>query len=314
MKKMNQNKRILLLFFFTLMLLNNRVVAQEDSTKPEPVVKLHYFNDSYKVQYLVLESMLKKGRILTPQNNKSYQIYLDSAASDNLVGKVKTNDKGLAKAIIPPSLKPQWDNSSQHTFIVMAGDEEIISDYAISKSRITIDTATTDGVRNITATVVKMENNEWVPVPDVEMKLGIKRLNSILPAGDDPTYTTDSTGVVTVAITKDSLPGDQKGNLVLAANVEDNDQLGNLLVEKTVPWGISVKADNNFFNHRTLWSTRFRTPYWLLMMAYSIIIGVWGTLIYLVFQLVKIGKLGKETVAGPSSLDLVNKDELIETV
>ena len=28
-------------------------------------------------------------------------------------------------------------------------------------------------------------------------------------------------------------------------------------------------------------------------MAYSIILGVWGTLIYLVFQLVKVIKLGK---------------------
>jgi hypothetical protein len=117
-------------------------------------------------------------------------------------------------------------------------------------------------------------------------------MGGILPAGDEETYTTDSTGSVTAEFKKDSLPGDEKGNIVLAAKVEDNDLFGNLLVEKKAPWGIATKPDKNFFDQRTLWSTRFRTPIWLLFMAYSIVIGVWGTIIFLVFQIVKIKKLG----------------------
>lgn len=91
---------------------------------------------------------------------------------------------------------------------------------------------------------------------------------------------------------RDSLPGDVKGNFILAAKVEDNDQFGNLLVEKAIPWGVTLKPDQSFFNQRTLWSTRFKTPLWLLFMAYSIVIGVWGTIIYLILQIVKIKKLG----------------------
>ena len=79
---------------------------------------------------------------------------------------------------------------------------------------------------------------------------------------------------------------------MLVAKVEDNEQYGNLIIEKTVPWGIATRVDNSFFNQRTLWSTRFRTPWWLLFMAYSIVIAVWGTIIYLVLQIVKIKKLG----------------------
>ena len=306
MKKLNQNKCILLFFFFSLMLLNNRLVAQEDSIKPATVVKLHYFNSNDNVQYLILESMLKNGRILTPQNNKPYEIYLDSGAQKNLITKVQTDEKGKAKAFIPPSLKTVWDASPQHTFIVKAGEEEVISDYAINKAKITLDTATADGVRNITATVMKWVNNEWVPAAEVEMKLGIKRLGGILSAGDEATYTTDSSGLVTVELKKDSLPGDLKGNYVLAARVEDNDQFGNLLVEKIVPWGVVKKTENNFFNQRTLWTTRFRTPIWLLLMAYSIAISVWGTIIYLVVQLIKIGKIGKKFVIENSPEHLGN--------
>ena len=281
------------------MLVNNRLVAQEDSIKPENVVSLHYFNSNGNVQYLILENLLKNGRIFTPQKNKTYEIYLDSGTQKNLISKVQTNENGLAKAFIPPSLKTVWDASPRHTFIVKAGDEEVISDYAINKAKITLDTATVDGVRNITATVMKLDNNEWAPVSEVEMNLGIKRLASILPAGDEATYTTDSTGTVTVELRKDSLPGDQKGNILLAAKVEDNDQLGSLLVEKTVPWGVAVKPDNRFFDQRTLWTTRFRTPFWLLLMAYSMVIGAWGTIIYLITRLVIIKKLGREYDRNP---------------
>ena len=276
------------------MILNNRLAAQQDSVKPENVVKLRYFNNNDNIQYLILESMVKNGRILSPHRNMTYEIYLDSGINKNLVSKVETGEDGKAKAFIPPALKSAWDASPMHTFIVKAGVEEVISDYTINKAKITIDTSTVEGVRNITAIVMKMQNNEWVPVSNVEMIVGIKRSVSILSAGDAATYTTDSTGSVTVEVKKDSMPGDQKGNLVLAVKVQDNDELGNLLMEKTVPWGKVIKPNNTFFENRTLWATRFRTPYWLLFIVYSVTIGIWGTLIYLVFQLVKIGKIGKQ--------------------
>jgi hypothetical protein len=130
------------------------------------------------------------------------------------------------------------------------------------------------------------------------MKIGIQRLGGILSAGDEATYTTDSSGTVTVAVSKDSLPGDVKGNIILAASVEDNDVVGNLSIQEKVAWGVPAKYDNNFFNQRTLWSTRFNTPIWLLAIAYSIILSVWGTLVYLIFQLIKIKKLGKKQLSG----------------
>lgn len=291
MRMNRKNKCIILFLVFSCMLLNIRLVAQKDSVVAEKVVKLHYFNSNNNIQYLLLESMLKKGKVLTPQINQAYELYLDSGA-ENMIAKVKTDENGKAKAFIPPSLKAAWDASAQHTFIVKAGREEVLSDFAITKARITLDTVTVDSVRSITATVMKLENKNWVPAKDVEMKIGIQRQGGILTAGDAETYTTDSTGAATVEFKKDSLPGDQHGNIVLVAKVEDNDQFGNLLAEKKVSWGIAGKEDKNFFNQRTLWSTRFRTPVWLLGMAYSIFFSVWVTLIYLVFQLVKIKRLG----------------------
>ena len=296
MKKMNQNKYYLLLVLFVFMAMSHNAIAQNDSVKPVSIVTLRYFNINNSMQYLLLKSQSKLGRVFTPQENKTYEIYLDSSTQNNLIGKVQTDEKGLAKAILPPSLAAQWNASPQHTFVVKEGDEEVLSDYTINKAKISLDTTTVDGVKNITASVMKLnEKNEWVPVRDVEITIGVKRMNSILPAGDEPTYTTDSTGTATAELKKDSLPGDEKGNYILAAKVEDNDVVGNLRVEETVPWGVRTEVDHSFFKQRTLWSTRFRTPFWLLFTVYGIVIGVWGTLIYLVFNLIKIGKIGKNT-------------------
>lgn len=266
-------------------------LAQED-TAGQKITRVRYYNSNNSMQYLLLESTLKKNKVLTAQKNKVYQVYLDNTGPGSLIGTVTTGEDGSAKIFIPVSLKAAWDSSGKHSFIVKEGDVTVIDDYAVTKARIKIDTVISDGVRSITVNVLKYENKEWVPAKDVEMKVGVERLGSILSAGDEETYTTDSTGSVSVEMKKDSLPGDKKGLITLAAKVEDNDELGNLFAEKSVPWGTPTNIKTDFFDQRTLWSTRFHTPYWLLFMAYSIVFAVWGTLIYLLFQLGRIKKLG----------------------
>ena len=270
------------------------IVHAQDASDETAILKLQYFNINNSVQYLLLESSTKKNKIFTPKKNILYKVYLDSFSNSNLIAEVKTNDEGKAKMFIPPSLKTVWDNSSLHTFIVMQGDEEVQSDYSITKARIEIDTSTVDSIKNITVKVLKDDNGKLIAVPDVEMKVGIKRLGGILSGGDEETYTTDSSGLVTLPFTKINMPGDKFGNIVLTAKIEDNEFLGNIIIEKKAAWGVPTIVSDDFFKRRELWSTRFRSPYWLLFMAYAIVIGVYGTLIYLVFQMVKIIKLGKQ--------------------
>jgi len=270
-------------------------VSAQDSIKAEPVVKLRYFVTNNSVPYLLIQSQTKIGKKSNPLPKQTITIFLDSNSAENLIVKTTTDESGKAKAVIPVTLKDKWDASPKHTFIAemeASPADAITATVEVTKAKITMDTSNTDGIRTVNVKVMYLENNAWVPAKDVEMKVGINRQASILAAGDEETYTTDSTGTIIAEFKKDSLPGDEKGNIVLAARVEDNDLYGNLLVEKTVPWGKATTVNNNFFNQRTLWSTRFRTPLWLLFMAYSIIAGVWGTILYLVFQIIKIKKLG----------------------
>ena len=292
MKKLKRNKFLFFVLSLSFSLFTNSTMAQGDSITTKEIVKLRYFNDNNNIQYLILESLLKTGKKTEPQKGKVFQVYLDSNKTENLIAILTTDKSGKAKCFLPTSLKAVWENSPQHKFIaVAAGKEEPAAELEITKAKIQIDTASSEAVRNITVQVMKLENSGWVPAQEVEMKIGIVRLGGILSAGDEETYTTDSSGTVTLAVTKDSLPGDQKGNIILAVKVEDNDLFGNFLIKKEVPWGVALKADKNFFDQRSLWATRFRSPIWLLFMVYSIVIAVWGTIIYLIWQIVKIKKL-----------------------
>lgn len=303
MKKIMQNNQMHLFIIGTLLcLLANGypVVAQEkeETVTVKKIVSLKYFNIDNQQQFLRLSAITKDSNGVLPQQNKKFSLYMDSNEPTNLIATVTTDKRGEAKAFIPPSLKANWDSSAKHIFLAEADtgtENEQTQEIEIVKSKITIDTLYEDGVRSITAKIMKLEGDDWIPAPEVELKIGILRMGKVLSAGDDATYTTDSSGTATVQLTKDSLPGDEKGNYILAAKVEDNDELGNLQIEKTVGWGIPNQIDKTFFDQRTLWSTAYRTPGWLLFAAYSIVIGVWGTLIYLVFQMIKIKRLGKSS-------------------
>jgi hypothetical protein len=272
--------------------------AQTDSSKTVLALNIGYYMNNNKAIYVIANAKTKIAGKFQKVKDVTVNIYLDKDSAGNLMGKVVTDKNGLAKAMLPPALKSLWDASTKHSFIAVSeankAFESTTAEAAISKSKITLDTISDGDVRSIVVKVTSFDGTVWMPVAAVEMKLGVSRDggSGLLSAGDDATYTTDSTGTVTAEYKKVNLPGDEKGNILLIAKVEENEQLGSLVIEKTVPWGVVTKTDNSFFTQRTLWSTRFRTPFWLLFMAYSIVIGVWGTIVYLILQIIKIKKLG----------------------
>jgi hypothetical protein len=290
-----QKIKISLLLMVAITMLHGRSISQDTAIKAEPAIRLGYFVNNKGIPFLQVESLLKKGKKFEVLPAGQMKIYLDSMGAGNLLNELNTGKTGKVRVVVPASFQSIWNNSPKHNFIAILknkpGQEDITESLEITKARMSIDTTTMDGARTISVKILYNNQGEWLPAKDVEVKVGALRAGGLLTAGEE-SYTTDSTGMVQAAFTRDSLPGDTLGNIVIAARVEDNDTYGNLLVEKTVPWGRPTKIDLTFFDKRTLWSTAFRAPGWLLFMAYSIAIIVWGTLIYLITQIVKIKRLG----------------------
>ncbi len=288
-------------FIILLMLLFGTSVetinAQDSAAASPTLLSVNYFLPANHVPYLEVTAKKKVGRKFEPVQNISVNIYFNEAEQKNLLGEVITDTIGKGRIGLPPSFKNTWDSLDEFKFLAQsdstAGQEPLNADITIKKAILTVDTTSVDGARTVIGELKEKNGNTWVPVKDIDMNLSIKRMLGNLSVGDEVTYTSDSTGISSAEFKRDSIPGDEKGNITLVAKVDDNDTYGTLVTEKTVNWGRAIQPPKDFFAQRTLWSTRSETPIWLLLTVFSIIAGVWGTIIYLVFQILKIKKLGR---------------------
>lgn len=300
MKKLNNMKvykYIKLVISLVLLLGTSLATLQaQDSVASTTQLSISYFLPVNKVPYLEVNTRKKTGRKFTPVKNIPVDVYFNEAEPNNLLGKTITDSTGKGRIGLPPSFKNNWDSLNEFKFLAQSqsssGQEALSGDITIKKAILTVDTTSANGTRMVTAELKEKNGNDWVPVKDIDVKLGVKRMDGNLSVGDKDFYTSDSTGVSSTEFKRDSIPGDQKGIITLVAEVNDNDTYGNLATEKTVDWGKAIAPQKNFFAQRTLWSIRSEAPIWLLFAVWSIVIGIWGTIIYLVFQILKIKKLG----------------------
>jgi hypothetical protein len=269
---------VILLSFFS-------IASFAQDAKNDLMLSMGYYNNNNLTQYLVAHAKTKiDGKFqMVPDVAIKFYINNDSAA---------TNDKGDAILMMPPSAKAEWMKSVKHTFAIVSTPSKLYDEAKatvdVSKAKLKIDT--TDD-KKLIVTLLELKDTAWVPVKAVDLKVAIKRLDGDLNVNETATYTTDSTGTITAEFKRDSLPGDKDGNLTLIAKVEDNDIYGNLTAERVVKWGSKFQYVSQF-DRRTLFARRGHSPWWLELLAYAIVVSVWGVLIYLVGQIKKIKKLG----------------------
>jgi hypothetical protein len=63
MKKPQLIKYVFLLFI-GLLIFKGQLLAQDESDPPKKIIKLQYYNIDNNIQYLLLESTLKAGKVL----------------------------------------------------------------------------------------------------------------------------------------------------------------------------------------------------------------------------------------------------------
>lgn len=291
-----KNKLHRLLSIVLLLFISANSIAQ-DSAKKELLVDISYYQPANKIPYLLVHTKTKIEKRFLPVKNIQVTAFVDSDSAANGLGNTITDENGIAKFVVPASMKAIWESAPTHSFIASTASTKEFdatkNEVSITKSKMEIDTVADAEVRTIQVSVFSLSDGNWVPARDVEMKIGVRRAGGILPVGEEETYTTDSTGKVQAEFKREKLPGDAQGNLAIVVKVEGNETLGNLESEKIVKWGAPSQPVSG--NHqRTLWSTRDKAPVWLLFMAVSIMLGVWGTIVYLIATIIRIKKLGKQ--------------------
>jgi hypothetical protein len=290
MKPLNKILAVSLLFI----LITGHNGFSQGAQKGSLNIAISYFEANNSIPHLVVTAKTKVNGRFQPVAGIAIKLLLDKDSAGTTIGKVVTNMHGEASSFFPPSVKQEWASSKTHTFLAtFEGDkkfEPAKADLTDSPAKMLISTSN----KSITATVLQLKDTAWVPVKGVDVKIGVRRLGGDLPVNETPTFTTDSTGQVSADFKRDNMPGDSKGNITLVAKVEDNDQFGNLSIEKIVPWGAKFKYTSTF-DKRTLFATRDKAPIWLIFISCGIVIGVWGTLLLLVVNIFRIRKIGRET-------------------
>ena len=220
------------------------------------------------------------------------EVSLDLPEGPLRLGGVITDAKGEARIAIAGSALLATDSLDEYSFSAAIEGSDSIAETAesavIRASRVTI--RTDDADKSIAVLLEAKNAGTWEPVAGAAVGVFIQRRFGRIAVGED-SYTTDESGKVQLNFDTE-IPGDQKGMLTLEASIEDNDELGNISTTTTARWGVPLHPGNNF-GKRTLWATRDKTPWWLLVFPNAMIAGVWGVIVYLIVSLFKIKRASK---------------------
>ena len=199
-----------------------QVQAQKDSTKPQrqSLIYLQYHVKNNQLPYLYVQTKNKLENAFLPAGNVSVTIYLNKdGAADALIGKVTTNEHGVGSIGIPGNLASNWNEGASHTFYAHADSSANFGpaekSVTATIARLIVDTLTKDSTKNVVVKLEKKEGTAWVPVKDVDVRIGVKRLGGYLNVADKDSYTTDSTGKAEAEFAQQNLPGDPKGKPAL---------------------------------------------------------------------------------------------------
>lgn len=163
-------------------------------------------------------------------------------------------------------------------FISVAQDE--------AEAKINLRFEIIDEGNTCTATVTAND----IPVKDVDVHFYVQRMYSLLPIGKY--VTTDENGQAAISFPND-IPGDKNGNIIVVSKIEDDDTYGDVEFKSEVKWGVLLKAEEHEWNKRSLSAARDKAPMILIIVSNAIIALIWGTIVYVMYQIVRIRKASK---------------------
>jgi len=272
-----------------------RLHAQDENLQAPIRIALAYYQTDEALPLIKVTASTKKNKKFVPVPGAEVNLFINEETVEGFMGRVTTHDQGSASMTLPSKFKTRWDSLISFKFIgTVTGNkqfEDQAAEIELTKARITLSLTEEDSIRTIKASLHTYTDSGLVSVPETDLLLVVSRLLSDIGAGEEEFYTTDENGEVSIPFVY-KFPGDGAGNILIGAKVEDHELYGNLKATQKIPWGSPMKADHSFAK-RSLWATRDKTPIWLLIFPNLLIIGVWGTIIYLINLVLKIRKLGK---------------------
>ena len=139
--------------------------------------------------------------------------------------------------------------------------------------------------------VISVVKKDTIPLKGSEGLLFVKRYFGNLQIGN-ATKTNDK-GIATFNFPK-NIPGDKEGNLELIARIND-DVYGEIITSKKIKIGIPTN-NPGLTEKRAMWNVEAKAPIWILVTFFSIVVGVWITIAYIILNIFRIKKLSTKII------------------
>lgn len=278
-------KSSVLIFILSIAFSGTNIYSQKE--KKNISLSIQYLKIMKENSFLNITAKSRGEKGFEPSANLNFTIYkvdTTGVASDIKIGEIKTMKDGKAKFVIPAKFIGQstaYKVKSVNDKRYEDADESVtITDINIEASIEKV-----DSVYNIKAKLLSAATNN--PIAEEPLNVGIKRLFGNLAIGGESSYPTDADGVILVPIDK-GLTG-INGKLNFQVVLPESDKYGKVIANVYANFGVPI-VDKSTFNERTMWSPPMKTPLYLLIIPNILLIGIWGILILLLFNLYKIYK------------------------
>ncbi len=204
------------------------------------------------------------------------------------LGNIITKMNGEGRFVIKNLNSIQPDSTNTYNILISFKGNDL---FKKAKKRISFKNAdiianivVKDSINFISASLTDASSK--TPIVDESLSIQVQRL--FMPFGIGEEFNnTDDEGTIFVPI-EEELPG-VDGNLIIEVVLNDHDDYGTVKALINAPIGTPI-IDESTFDDRTMWSTRDKTPIFLLIFPNLLILGIWGLIVYLTYNLFKISK------------------------
>jgi hypothetical protein len=269
---------------------------KEKPAKKERIrMSLSYTNADNNGSFLLAAAKAKKDRSYSGVKGLKIKFYHDSISTKTYFGSVITEKNGMANYPIPDDFRKPLKYDSSFLFIAAfegsndykAADADIEIRNAISK--LTFEEKDSIKYIHYYVNVPKDSAHHYEPVSEVEARIYVKTLFGLLPISEEFAKT-DEMGKLTIEFPFD-IKGDENGEVMIVGKVNDHSDFGNLQYRDKINWALPLE-DTDILSGRELWSVSANAPYWLVITVMTILIGVWGTILYIIVLIFTIKRLG----------------------
>ena len=279
-------------FFVVLSVFISTCSFAQKAKKDKVRLKAEYVKVMNAEVYFNITATAKVDNQFVNVSNIDLTVYNIVGDEEIELGKTQTNMKGESKFELKSlsALKPDSTNVYNVEITFDGNDSFSKASKSLSFKDATIEAklTTKDSINYITATL--KDTSKDSVISDAYLKVQLQRLFRPLRVGPE-FNTTDETGTIVVPI-KEDYPG-VDGNLTFEVVLKDSDDYGTVKALVHAPIGVPV-VDESTFDERTMWSPRNKTPLFLLIFPNLLILGIWGIIIYLIINLVKLKNLKNE--------------------